>query len=357
MLNYEFPPMGGGAATANLEILKQLTKKEEIEIDLITSSESSFRIEKFSPNITIHYLDIKKKGIPQYQKDKDLLNYSWKSLIYCKKLIKQKDFNLVHAFFGIPCGFIAMLLGKPYIVSLRGTDVPFYNERYKIPDSLIFKWLSPIIWKRAKEVIANSQGLRDLALKTKYQPISVIPNGVDIKRFTPKETNNDQLKIICTDRLIERKCHKYLIEATKDLPVTITFVGDGPLRTFLEKLSNKHKFLGRQPRERIPELLQEHDLYVLPSLNEGMSNSLLEAMATGLPIITTDTGGSKELIKNNGFIIPKKDSEAIKEKVNLFIQNPALSKTMGINSRLIAEQMSWENVANQYIETYKKCAE
>ena len=91
-----------------------------------------------------------------------------------------------------------------------------------------------------------------------------------------------------------------------------------------------------------------------PSLNEGMSNSLLEAMASGLPIITTDTGGSKELINNNGIIVSKESSEGIRNALKQYIEKPSLISLHSKNSRIIAEKMSWTNVAKQYMEIYNE---
>ena len=119
ILNYEFPPLGGGAANATYYLLKEFSKFPDLELDLVTSSVDKFRIEQFAPNIRIHYLDINKKGNLHYQSIKDLLTYSWKSLKYCKKLKQEAKFDLIHAFFSSPCGYIAMKLKIPYIVSLR----------------------------------------------------------------------------------------------------------------------------------------------------------------------------------------------------------------------------------------------
>ena len=140
MLNYEFPPLGGGAANACFHFLKELTKIKNLKIDLITSSTFSFKKEKFSSNINIYYLNIgKNKRNLHFQTSKDLFFYSLRAYFFAKKLIKKNNYNLIHAWFGIPSGLIAFLLKKPYIVSLRGSDVPFYNPRFYWLDKICFK--------------------------------------------------------------------------------------------------------------------------------------------------------------------------------------------------------------------------
>lgn len=365
ILNYEFPPLGGGAGNATYYLLKEFSKYKDLEIDLITSSTNGFKIKKFSKNITIHFLDINKKGNVHYQTNKDLLTYSYKAYKYSKQLLKNKEYDLCHAFFGIPCGYIALKLKKrynlPYIVSLRGSDVPFYNKRFYWLDKIIFKSLSKNIWKNAQHTITNSECLKELAQKSSLnQKFSVIYNGVNIREFRP--INNKKiklpLKLISTGRLIQRKGYEYLIDALINLSdVELTLIGDGNLKEQLEvkaKDNNlKIKFLGKKTHNEISKLLPKADVFVLPSLNEGMSNSILEAMACGLPIITTDTGGSKELIKGNGFIVVKADSESLTKAITKFITHSNLIKSMGNTSRKLAENMSWEKVAREYLGVYR----
>lgn len=362
ILNYEFPPLGGGAANATFYILKEFAKNKEVNIDLITSSVDTFKVEKFSKNVNIHYLDIGKKGNLHYQSNKDLLSYSWKAYQYAQKLLKVKNIQLVHAFFGIPCGFIAMQLGLPYIVSLRGSDVPFYNKRFELLDKLAFQRLSKRIWKKAKAVIANSQGLKDLALQTNAsQEIGIIYNGIDIAEFTPKvfEHISKKLTLISTGRLIERKGYQYLIEALQGFRnFHLVLIGDGNCQEMLAQKAKEHQvevsFLGKQPHQEIANHLRKADIFVLPSLNEGMSNSLLEAMACGLAVIVTDVGGSGELVKDCGFIVEKASVKSLKEALQKYTAQPALIKEHGLQSRKVAEQMSWTNVSQEYLEVYKQ---
>jgi len=362
MLNYEFPPLGGGAANATYYLLKEFSKYENIEIHLVTSSVGKFKVEEFSENITIHYLDIGKNDNLHYQSNLDLLTYSWKSYNYCKKLIKSQKFDIMHAFFGIPCGYIAMKLKNkfniPYIVSLRGSDVPFYNKRFYLLDTVLFKHLSKKIWQSAKAVVANSEGLKNLAKESsKGQEISVIFNGVDINGFKPKEQLNrsesEKLILISTGRLIKRKGYEYLIKALSNLKnVELQLIGDGNLRQELEnmakRLNSNVTFLGKKEHHELPELLRNSDIFILPSLNEGMSNSILEAMACGLPVVTTKTGGTEELIKGNGFIVNKTNSDDLKKTILSYTLNKELIVQHGNKSIEIVSGMSWEVVAVKY---------
>jgi len=359
MLNYEIPPLVGGAANATKYLLKEFAKRKDIEIDLITSSVDKHKVVKFAPNITIHFLDINKLGNLHYQSNKDLLRYSWKAYKYAKSLMKKQSFDLCHAFFGIPCGYIAMKLGLPYVVSLRGSDVPFYSKRFYWLDTLLFKRMSKKIWRNAKAVVANSDGLRNLALASSpAQKIAVIPNGIDTRLFTPvlSKKKSAKLQLISTGRLIERKGYAYLIEAIAgDKSVSLKLVGDGNLAGQLSALSSSKKanatFLGKKDQAAVIKELQRADVFVLPSMNEGMSNSVLEAMACGLPIITTDVGGSAELISDNGFIVEKTSSSSIRSALEKY-KDARLLAVHGKASRKLALKMSWASVAGAYNEVY-----
>ena len=366
-LNYEYPPLGGGAGNATYYILKEFSKIPDLKVDLVTSSLNESKTENISENIAVHYLDIGKKGNLHFQTNFNLLAYSWKSYFYCKNLIKNEKFDLTLAFFGIPCGYIAMKLGLPYIVSLRGSDVPFYNERFKWPDKLVFRRLSRVIWRKAQYVIALSNDLIQLARNTtKTQKISVIYNGINIKEFYPDVEKNKQEKsfnILFIGRLIERKGLIYLLEAlqqiTAEYPQTKLLVaGDGPMKMEYENyvknngLSGKVEFLGIVKHDYIAELYRRAHVFVLPSLNEALGNVTQEALASGLPIVTTKTGAA-ELIDDNGFIIAKKSAKEIAEALRKIIEDENLRKKFSARSRELAENMSWENTAKKYYELFE----
>lgn len=364
VLNYEFPPLGGGAATATYNLLKELSKEKDISVTLLTSAVGEYKEEKFSDNVGIYYLDIGKNDNLHIQSKKDLLKYSIKAYVW---LLKNKDkYDLIHSFFGIPCGFLAMLTGKPYIVSLRGSDVPSYSQKYKILDKYVFQYLSKLIWEKAKYVVANSEGLRDLAYNTyKGKEIGVIYNGVDIDMFKPRK-REESFVVVSTSRLIERKGIEYLIEGfskfsknKKDIELRI--YGDGDLRNRLESMTkelgieDRVKFYGETSREELSKVIPKCSVFVLPSNNEGMSNSLLEAMACGLPIIATDVGGSKELVsKRNGFVIGKENSGDICDTLNRLYMDRKLLENMGIESKKKAEGMSWNRMENEYVKLYRR---
>ncbi|MCP4601484.1 MAG: glycosyltransferase family 4 protein [Proteobacteria bacterium] len=364
ILNYEYPPLGGGAGNATYYILKEFAHFKDLEVDLVTSSVSGFRMEQISERIRVHFLDIGKKGNLHYQTQQELLMYAWKSHSYALKLKRNKKPDLIHAFFGIPSGYVAMQLGLPYIVSLRGSDVPFYNERFKLLDEMIFKRLSQKVWKRAEAVVANSEGLKELAFQTSpKQEIDIVFNGVDTDEFTSITTDrrSEKILLISTGRLIQRKGYEYLLEALKGRSdFELVLIGDGNSRETLIKMADdldiNVNFLGRLERSELINQLHLADVFVLPSLNEGMSNSVLEALSCGLPVVATNVGGCTELVFDgvNGFVVEKADSIALADALDKYTNDRSLIAKQGFESRRIAENMSWRSVADHYLQIYRR---
>ena len=359
MLNYEYPPLGGGAANANRYLLDEL-KHKDVEIDLVTSAKDEYNQEAISENITLHRLDVNKKEFHHWSQI-EILRYLSKGFLKSIQLKRRNDYDVVHAWFGFPSGLMARLLGIPYIVALRGSDVPGYNERF----STQYKLLTPVIkevWKSAEEVIPNSEGLKDLAQKTLKIDMSVIPNGIKLEDFQPEyDRESKVLRLLCVSRLTERKRVSDIIKSIKNVDnVELTVIGSGQKEDELKDLAksldleNKVQFTGRLPHEDLPQWYSEADVFVLPSLNEGMSNTVLEAMASGLPVITTDTGGTEELIKGNGVIVPKKDPDSIRSEIIEYRESREKLIEQGKRSRNMAEEMSWEKVADSYYEVYRE---
>jgi len=369
MLNYEFPPLGGGAGVTMLAILRKFAAISNVRIDVITSSVDRFEIVHLSNNIRLHKLSIGKKANWHHQTMWNLLVYSWKCYFYAKKLKRSNHYDLCHAFFGIPCGFIAKHLDLPYIVSLQGSDVPFHNKKFFLLDLFFFRRMSAAIWRGAGAVISLSNYLRKSALLTSpNQPIAIICNGVDMSMFSPSKRvkPSKPFTVLLVGRLAAIKGFTYALKAFSTIANTypyaqICIVGDGPQRSDLEytmrslKLENRVYFLGRIEHSSLATVYQNSHVLVLSSINESLSNVVLEAMASGLPIICTKTGAA-ELIDKNGIVVSPGSAEEIASALSYLIEHPLERKQMGQRSRELALKYSWQEVAEQYREIYRQCA-
>jgi glycosyltransferase involved in cell wall biosynthesis len=369
MLNYEFPPIGGGAANANLCLLRQFAGRDNLRIDMLTSaSNPGFKSEKFSENITIHKVGIHKKHLHFWRRS-EVIEWLVKTGFHYRRLLKKNNYDLAHAFFGFPTGWLCYRnAGRlPYIISLRGSDVPGQHARLQLD----YKILAPAfraIWKKASALVACSDGLKERALL--FMPsvsIDVIPNGVELDRFFPAENAEKppMLRLLTVGRLSVTKRTEMLIDAVEILhrtacKIRLTIVGGGKTEQQLRKIATERelrdviKFTGRIDSKKMPEVYRQNDIFISASMQEGMSNAMLEAIASGLPIVTTRCEGLSELIDGNGLIVEQDSIEEIAKAVKKLADDPDFYKQMSVAARKQAEKYDWANVAQSYIEQYRK---
>jgi len=371
MFNNEFPPLGGGTGTVNLELFSIFKTIPNLKIDLISSAGGKKKeIEQFSENIRIIKYPVGKKDI-HHASNLELVRYAIKATFAAFKFHRREKYDIVFVWSTVPAGLPAILLKLlkklPFILRVGGSDIPGFEERY----NFIYKIITPFIkfvWKRATTIIAKCKTEKEMVenINSKLK-IQTINNGIDTSKFSfiEKEVNSE-LKIICSARLIKRKGQYTLINALAELKRSninfhIDFVGEGDekdayIHYAKEKgVSEQITFSGYVPRKYMPEKYQTADIFVLPSFNEGMSNALLEAMACGLPVVVTDVGGTEELVdKSNGYIFKAGNSHALSEILKQLHQNKEQIKTLGQNSRKKAEQLNWENIARKYLKLFNK---
>ena len=369
MLNYEFPPIGGGAANANRCLLQQYAGNSDLKVDVLTlAPKPGFFKERFADNITIYKVGVHKKELHFWRKT-EVIEWLFKAKFHYRKLLRENDYDLAHAFFGFPTGWLCYRTTKklPYIISLRGSDVPGEHARLKLD----YKILDPVfgaIWKKANALVTPSEGLKNRALK--FLPsvaIEVIPNGVELDRFGPAETAQkaEILRLLTVGRLSVTKRVEILIDAIEIMhrdgyKVHFKIVGGGQLQQKLKQivseknLGNIIEFTGRIDAEDMPQVYRQNDIFISASMQEGMSNAMLEAMASGLPIITTHCEGVDELIADNGFVVEDANPEEIAKVVRKIADDWQLYKQMSIAARRQAEQFTWSRTAEKYITLYKR---
>ena len=358
MINYEYPPVGGGTANANYYFIRELAKHSDVTVDLITvKPHPGTLIENFSENVRLHKIGIH-KGDPHHWTGSEMLEWCLRSHFYLKKLLRENAYDICHCWNGWPPGFFGYLHRKkmPYVIALRGNDVPGYEIRFRLLEKIVLRNLSRAIWKHAATVTANSKELAELAQNTLRCRIAIIPNGVDTDEFHPKHYGQIRtpLTLISTNRLGQRKGHIHLIQALRKAKgYRLILVGQGAEMENLKRESRglDVEFRGYVDHADLNRELHRADIFISTSLVEGMSNATLEAMAAGLPIISTQVGGVGKMIDGNGVVIRKTaDADAIVEALDVYLRNPELIPQHGKRSRRMAEEMSWKSVVERYLQ-------
>jgi glycosyltransferase involved in cell wall biosynthesis len=278
------------------------------------------------------------------------------------------------AFFGIPSGPLALLLrrryGIPYVVSLRGGDVPGFLPAELGAYHALALPLIRLVWRHAAALVTNGEGLARLAERAMPGAgVRIIPNGVDLDEFAPGPPRPPALsdaaapvRLLFVGRFAEQKGIPTLLEALARLrasgapPVQLDLVGDGPRAAAWQAqaarlgLAGAVRLHGWAARADLPAWYRQADLFVFPSVEEGMPNALLEALASGLPLVATDIPGNRALVRPgaNGLLVPPGDPTALAAALDGLLRSAACRARLGQASRRLAARFDWDAVAEAY---------
>jgi len=372
LLNYEFPPIGGGAGKATYNLAKELARLGH-QVEVLTSRLSGQPSKEKIEGFTIYRVVSWRKSIHDCG-FRGAFSFLVFAVFRFLQLTRKNHYVVIHYFFGLPTGLLSLLPGPhrkiPYFISLRGSDVPGYDNYNKTLQKVhqLFLPLTKKIWKDARQIVALSASLKDTARQTApLQTIKVIPNGVDsiFLKTAPAENNEKKsLKLISVARLIKRKGIQdilYAMAALRDPEISLLIVGTGNYEKQLKKLCDNLSlnesvtFYGFCHPQKLPEIMAQNDAFILTSLAESFGMAFVEAMACGLPIIGSDIGGIPDLIgKENGILVDPCDIKQIKASILKIKKSKQLRTQMSrANREKMIKQYSWESVTKKYISLYQ----
>jgi glycosyltransferase involved in cell wall biosynthesis len=266
---------------------------------------------------------------------------------------------LIHAHFGTDGLLVlplARALGVPLITTLRGYDVTRSDGALLRSGRL--SWMRYALGKKRLQCngalfLAVSDALRERAIARGYPEARTLThyNGVDLDRFRPDVARREPGLIIHVGRLVEKKGTKVLIEAVAGLAgAKLAIIGDGPLRGALErqgqKVGERVRFLGALPADEVAQWMRRASVLAAPSVTaadgdaEGLPNVVVEAAASGLPVVGTNHSGIPEAIEdgNSGFLVPEGDSGALAARLAELLGSESLRSEMAIAARRLAER-------------------
>ena len=260
-------------------------------------------------------------------------------------------------------------------ISIYHTHFVSYVEYFKF---LPFKSL---LTRFADKTILDLYGMstRTLAptveMKNYMEEVGIPPEkivvwgrGVDCIRFTPAKRKRDyfaqhklkgHINVLFVSRLVGYKETDLLIELSHHLPdhVNLIIVGDGPEE---EKMRQNCKqdntaFLGRLEGDELAHAYASCDLFVFPSISETFGNVVLEALASGLPVVAANMGGPKSIVKHEetGYLVKPKDMGAHLEKIALLASDDSLRQSMSSKARQYAETQSWTMLWQELLTIYR----
>ncbi len=369
MLNYEYPPLGGGAGRISMHISEELVKLGHNVTVVTTWYKGLPEKEEQSNKPTIVRLTSCRKSI--YQSN-PIEMYLWikKSWNYLKTQPLSKQYDLCFANFTMPGGWLAQKIykkfGIPYCIISHGHDIPWFYKKQMFWYHLIFYFKIKSICNDAKLLFVQSNEMKKNAEifigKSNIPKIIKIPNGIIPQKINTSYRRNHPLTILFVGRLVKQKDPITFIRALcrlskMQIHYQAFIIGEGKLRKKIEKLIVKLKLhhvklLGWLPNHEVWKYYEQSHIMIMPSLAEGMSISNIEALSAGIYLITTPVSGNKELIEsfNNGTLVNIKNYREIANIVQKFyfeqyLQQKFIAEQVMNN---FIEQFHWSTIAKQY---------
>ena len=324
---------GIGGISQHIQGLKNFLEKHDHKVEII-SSENTFTIPI-----------------------KGLKNPSFMISSFFKSKFK-KNQHIVHAH-NIPAALAMKNTSGKKILSLHGIFSQQINQLHgKQTGNISTKYeKNALDWADAITVV--SKEAYDYYTNLGYN-VFQIPNAIDFSSLTSKIDRRYEKQIIFVGRLSREKGIDNLISISKKLPndVHLVILGTGPEEHKIIDLVKNHKnihFFGYQKKEETISLIRGSDILIQPSLNEGISSTILEAMACKTIVVTTNVGGNKELIisEETGFLLSI-NSDLFIEKINYIFTHQDMSEKIINNAFRFAQQYDWNEVGKKYLKLYEK---
>lgn len=301
-----------------------------------------------------------------------LIGNSFMPGLFFKLRRARNDFDVIHAhshlFLATNLCALARKLGLPPLVitnhGLMSQTAPLWLQKIYIPT--VAKWTLNAADRVICYTSEEKMRLEELGIAT--EKIKVIHNGVNTEVFTPSktrkaETNN---RILWIGRYVPGKGVDCLVDAFnilvhKNQDFRLTMVGEGPLKAQVQdKVTNlglgQHvSFKSFIPNTELPKLYRDSGAFVLTSINEGVPRTILEAMACGVPVVSTELPQLVKIVEGCGLLVPVEDAKAVADAVSRIAADTELARILGKNGcAKVAKHYSWENTVKETIELYEE---
>jgi glycosyltransferase involved in cell wall biosynthesis len=376
MLNYEYPPLGGGAGQVTLNISKRLAQHHNVTI--ITAGYNDLPFKHKEGGLTVYRLKSRRKN-KMGSNIHEMISWISKSIDFCNDFLKTNKIDIIFAHFTLPGGEVAMRISKkfniPYVIMSHGHDIPWF-----FPQQMFFYHLG--LYFRIRKICRKSSALflQTPEMKKNADKFTgkyhknkniVIPNACDTDFFTNLNLRqHDKLKIIYTGRFVTQKQPLAIIKALKivkknGIAFEMNYIGNGPLLKKMQKAINNNnlqkevKIVGWKTLNEIKEIYANSHLFVMPSKAEGMSVAIIEAMASGLYVLTSSEANKYNLVKDhiNGFIIKNISPNSISDEILNFHKTFFLNKTEIPTEEFqtLISNFNWDNIVEKYLTEILKC--
>ncbi|MBI5391376.1 glycosyltransferase family 4 protein [Candidatus Woesearchaeota archaeon] len=331
------PPIPGGSMWHILEVARNLKKVRPI---VITQKGTTAGQEKIESKTSVYW-----KSNNTYLRN---ISFFITSIPNILKAIKTVDVFHVHESFLFPWIPYLKRRNKKVVVTVHGCrGFAFFDNKFLW--GFFKKWLS-----KADKIIAVGTEDKKLLEKEFPEKVVYIPNGVNLHEFPQARTQGENIVFI--GRIHSQKGVHILLEAFQRIKQTFpkeTLILAGPAEGgYADKLKKRYndpriRFIGEYKKEDLQKICREAKCVVLPSLWEGLPLTLIEALASGKPVIATNLPSIASIVKNkkNGLLVPPNDISALVTALQLLLKNKAAAQKLGKEARKTAEHYDWRAIA------------
>jgi glycosyltransferase involved in cell wall biosynthesis len=374
IINYEFPPLGGGGGVATYDLALEWEKYGRV--DVLTSN--FIGLDSFE---NVKGINIFRTKI-FFRKSRDaasfisMLSFLVTGFITGFNLCKKNRYDIINTHFAVPSGPLGYILGKifkiPNVLSLHGGDIYDPSKKLSPHKSFIFSRIVKFILNRADRIVAQSSNTRDNAVtyykpnkEVKIIPLAFHPPEIGRKGRDSLGLDKGSFYFITIGRLVKRKSIDTVLNALSQINIKrIKFLvmGDGPEMGFLVNLTNelglneRVKFLGYVENEDKYPYLKNSDSFILTSMHEGFGIVFMESMFVGLPIVCSNNGGQVDFLKDgeNALLVDVGDVESCKKSMLRVYKEEKLRSKMCKNNKKKVKDFYGEAVAYEYIKIFRE---
>lgn len=367
VLNYEFPPIGGGGGRVSRDIASGLVKLGH-QVMVVTSRTSGLPAREEIEGVLVQRIFCMRRS-PDRCSVPEMAAFIVAGVPAALVAAHRFKPDVVHVHFAVPTGIVACILkkltGLPYLMTAHLGDVPG-----GVPDQTdrIFKVLNPlikIVWRNAAVATAVSHYVSSLAVKSYKRDVMIINNGVELPAVRQKISVGNPPRLIFVGRFNPQKNLPYLIDVLagiQDCEWSLDMIGNGPdyetVRTMIAHhgLQDRIRILGWQKDSEIDGFLSGADILVIPSLSEGFPVVAVRALANGLAIYGTDIAGLADIIVDgsNGVVVEASDRSSGISGMRRLLENPDTIMAMRRASRERACKFELNKIVGQYEHALKR---
>ncbi|MEN9935470.1 MAG: hypothetical protein RLZZ387_2049 [Chloroflexota bacterium] len=359
MLNYEYPPIGGGASPVTRALSEHLVAAGH-EVDVVTMRYRGLPSLESSGGLRVFRVPAVRRSAVRAV-TAEMLSYLATALPVALHLTGARRYDVVHSHFIMPTGALALALkrarGLPVVITAHGSDVPGYNpDRFQRGHRLLAPaWRG--IARAADAIVSPSHFLRGMIRSGCDVPVEVIPYGYDAPRRRPEPKRR---RLLFVSRLFPRKGAQHFLEALAGLDTSgweVTVAGDGPmlepLRQQARDLGLSVDFRGFIKGQELDDLYASSAVFVFPSAQDNFPVVLLEALSHGCAVVTSDVTGMPEVVGDAGLLAPPGDVPAIRAAIKRLMDNEALREELGERARAQVARFGWDGILARYVALYK----